>query len=468
MYDEHGRIIEGDLDTITETAYRAWATDIANGLASVLIADAHQLVTDLNQRARHDRILTGHVNPTRHVTLQDETRASAGDHVITRHNERHLVAGRTGWVRNGDRWTITRVHADGALTIQRQGGRAKVVLPASYVAEHVDLGYAITAHRAQGITVDTAHCLVTPSTTRENLYVGMTRARNRNTAYVATDRPDATHTAPHPDDLNLSTARTVLAGVLADTGTEPAAHTAAASELEQWGSIRQLCAEREIILAAALTDHWARLIRATDLTPTQAEQVIASHAFRPLCAGLYRAHTNNQPPHALLQAAVRAGGLDNPSDPATILCRRIETLNDHTPTARPHRSTRMIAGIIPDTDIAIAPEMRHTLDQYNTVITRRAQHLAHRAIQQSEPWLQTLGLHPTGHTETQRWEQAATALAVYRELHHIAGPNPYGTPTPSETPNGHLAHIRQIIAGMTNRDHPVPAPPAHHQPVPTL
>ena len=56
------------------------------------------------------------------------------------------------------------------------------VLPREYVGEYVDLGYAVTAHRAQGITVDTYHVVVTPSTTRENLYVSMSRGRGSNIA----------------------------------------------------------------------------------------------------------------------------------------------------------------------------------------------------------------------------------------------------------------------------------------------
>ena len=41
------------------------------------------------------------------------------------------------------------------------------------------LGYAITAHRAQSATVDTAHVITGPGMTREHLYVAMTRARER-------------------------------------------------------------------------------------------------------------------------------------------------------------------------------------------------------------------------------------------------------------------------------------------------
>ena len=35
-------------------------------------------------------------------------------------------------------------------------------LPSAYVAEHVDLGYALTTHRAQSLTTDTAHPVLAP------------------------------------------------------------------------------------------------------------------------------------------------------------------------------------------------------------------------------------------------------------------------------------------------------------------
>ena len=72
------------------------------------------------------------------------------------------------------------------MTVQRANGGGVVVLPADYVAEHVELAYASTAHRAQGRTVDTAHAMVSPTTTREVLYVSATRGRESNRLYVDT------------------------------------------------------------------------------------------------------------------------------------------------------------------------------------------------------------------------------------------------------------------------------------------
>ena len=90
---------------------------------------------------------------------------------------------------------------------------SSIVLPASYVSESVDLGYAVTAYRAQGVTTDTAHVLVEPTSTRETFYVAMTRGRHSNRAYVTLDRADD-HAEPHPgdDDVRIRVLRAGLCG----------------------------------------------------------------------------------------------------------------------------------------------------------------------------------------------------------------------------------------------------------------
>ena len=140
-YVHHERIQEGETETMIDAAYSAWRIDRQAGRATVLVTDSNESVQALNQRARTDLILDGTVDARREIALHDSTRAAVGDSVITRHNDRRLRAGR-GWVRNGDRWTVTDVRDDGSLTLRRATRRwgASVVLPADYVAEHLDLG----------------------------------------------------------------------------------------------------------------------------------------------------------------------------------------------------------------------------------------------------------------------------------------------------------------------------------------
>ena len=52
-------------------------------------------------------------------------------------------------------------------------------LPKSYVARHVELGWAVTGYGTQGITTDHAIAVVEPSSTRAGIYVAMTRGRGR-------------------------------------------------------------------------------------------------------------------------------------------------------------------------------------------------------------------------------------------------------------------------------------------------
>ena len=218
-YARHHRLREGTTDQMLDAAYAAWRDDTRRGLDSVLVTEATRSVHALNARARAERILAHDDDSGPEVELAEGARASAGDIVITRRNDRRLRALNGGWVRNGDRWLVLDVRRDGSMAVRRAGRRlaATVVLPPEYVAQHVDLGYAITAHRAQGITVDTAHVVASASTTRENLYVSMTRGRDSNIAYVALDQPDDSHATPEVEDV---TARTVLYGVLQHSGAE--------------------------------------------------------------------------------------------------------------------------------------------------------------------------------------------------------------------------------------------------------
>lgn len=219
-YAAHGRLHDGPQEAMTERAYRAWATDIAAGRQSLLLAADRATVTALNRRARADRLRGGLIDPSAEVMLHDGTAAAAGDHVVTRRNERRLGRPDGGHVRNGDRWHVSTVHADGSLDalplgsaeLQPTPGTA-VRLPAEYVRDHVELGYASTVHRAQGATADTAHVIAGAVMPREAFYVAMTRGRDANHAYLVTD--DARLDLHHPDPAAAMTGRQVAAGILA-------------------------------------------------------------------------------------------------------------------------------------------------------------------------------------------------------------------------------------------------------------
>jgi hypothetical protein len=155
FYLDQGRVHVGDLATITEDAFAAWISDRAAGLDTIMLAPTRELVAQLNRRAREH--LLGNVPARQEVRLGDGNRASVGDVIITRANDRQLRLSATDWVKNGDRWTITHLDRNGGLTVRHARSQLKCQLPADYVTTSIGLGYATTIHGAQGVSADTMH-----------------------------------------------------------------------------------------------------------------------------------------------------------------------------------------------------------------------------------------------------------------------------------------------------------------------
>jgi conjugative relaxase-like TrwC/TraI family protein len=384
-YTDHDRVRGGEVDDMTAAAYTAWACDETAGKVSLLIADTNTTVAELNTRARSDRVAWGLVAPYGH-RLHDATRAGVGDRIVTRHNDRHLSTGPTSWVKNGDTWVVRATHPDGTMSVVRAGGGAPVTLPAGYVAHHVELGYATTAHRAQGDTVDTAHAVVRPQTSRELLYVAMTRGRHANTAYVCTDTD--------PDDEygtgEQQAPRAVLEVVLARTGAELSAHQAMRVEQERAGSIAQLAAEYDTIAREARRQRWAALT----------------------------GPGSGADAHRAVPAAASSLGTE-----------------------------RLIAGLIPPAGRISDPELRQSLTERAALIEQRADALVSRAVAAGEPWIARLGPLPADPPARLLWERAAATVAAYRDRHGITDPtNPLGQPHADGQPTRRADRRRAIAA----------------------
>lgn len=432
-YAEHERITDGDTEQMIDDAYTAWKADRVAGLASILISDSNESVTALNERARTDLILDGVVGGPREALLRDEARAAAGDTIITRKNDRRLTAGH-GWVRNGDRWTVLDVRTDGSLLVKRAGAErgSKVVLPAEYVAEHVDLGYAVTSYRAQGVTVDTAHVLVDASMTRENLYVAMTRGRQLNQAYVSVDRPDDAHEMAHPADNDAATGRSVLYGVLQHQGGELSAHETLTVEQERWGTIAQLAAEYNTLAAAAQHDRWVDLIRHSGLTDTEAEAAIGSDAFGPLTAELRRAEAHGHDLESLVPRLVAARQFDDADDIAAVLRYRLAAATSrYTGSGRARTTPRLIAGLIPEVTGPMPEDMRRALTERRELIEMRADAVLDRGLGNSEGWVAWLGSVPSDPRRLAAWRRSARVVAAYRDRYRVEVDATLGAPAES-------------------------------------
>jgi hypothetical protein len=405
------------------------------------VAETQQSVTALNQRARADRIIDGTINPKRELALHDGSAVCQGDQVITRRNDRRLRSGNS-WVRNGDRWIVSKLREDGSVTIRPTNRRfgGSIVLPATYVAEHLDLGYAVTAHRAQGVTIDTSHVVVTSTTTRENLYVAMTRGREENHAYVAIDRPDDDHSQAHPGDNPDATARTVLFGVLQHVGAEPSAHQAITAEQERWGSIGQLAAEYETIAQEAQADRWHTLLAKSGLTGEQVENILASDAYGALSAELRNAAANHHNLDQLLPRLVNIRGFEDADDIASVLHARLARATVlPAGSGRTRKPPRLIAGLIPAADGPMNPQMRQALTERQTLIEQRATTLLDEAIAAREPWTAQFRPKPDEPRKLAAWLTAAHTIAAYRDRYRITdSQNPLG-------PEPHDVTVKQKI-----------------------
>jgi conjugative relaxase-like TrwC/TraI family protein len=414
-YESHNRITGGTREELLEAVYTAWKHDIDAGTSSLMIAPDTATVSELNRRARADRIAAGEVAEDGLADAAGQT-IGIGDHVVTRRNDRHLAAG-TGWVKNGDRWVVTATDHDGTMTARRAGGHGVVVLPADYVAQHVELAYATTAHRSQGRTVGTAHALVSPSTTREALYVAATRGREANLLYVDTAYDPDPQTG-HDRVGDPRTARDVLGAVLANTGAGASAHETlrrAQHEAESWGSLQ---AEYETLAQAAQRDRWNALLGQSGLTAQQLEDVSASDAQGPLVAAFRRAEARGVDIGAALSHLVTARPIAEVDDVASVLHQRVERFTQAAGSRR-RGSTNLIAGLVPRALNVVDPDLARALEERDHALQGRAWNLAQEAVTSRAPWLRQLGEPPANSAAQKQWLRAICTVAAYRERWNI-------------------------------------------------
>jgi conjugative relaxase-like TrwC/TraI family protein len=213
FYLDHGRVHVGDLATTTQDAFAAWASDRATGLDTIMIAPTRHLVAELNARARTHRL--NRAPASAEAALADGNRASVGDVIITRSNDRRLRPTATDWVKNGDRWTITRIGRRGDLTVRHNRSQRTVRLPSDYVRTSTGLGYATTIHTAQGVSADTMHGLLTGQESRQQLYTMLTRGRHANHLYLQVVADGDPHTLIRPDTISPRTPTEILQQIIA-------------------------------------------------------------------------------------------------------------------------------------------------------------------------------------------------------------------------------------------------------------
>ena len=412
-YATHERIADGTRDDMLDALYDAWKADGERGLHSLMLASDTATVNELNARARAERVASGEVIDEG-VDVAGAMTAGINDLVVTRENNRRLTTD-TGWVKNGDVWTVSATHDDGSLTVTRVDGEGSVILPARYVAENVELAYATTVHRAQGRTVDSAHAFVSPTTTREVLYVALTRGSDSNNLYVDT------HYNPDPDTghdglTDIPTALEVLAGLLQHEGADVSATDMIRQSQTQ--SIAALVAEYDTIVSMAEGPHWDEVLSQSGLSDTELAQAKASPAYAALLAQLRDAESRGFDVHAELPMLVMGRSFEDADDVASVLHHRVDRYVTGVDYPSPP-ATELVAGLFPRPTGITDPDVLPALNERADAIEQRARTLAEEAAERGDPWIQNFGDPPESRDAYETWFKEVTAGATYLDRWEI-------------------------------------------------
>jgi conjugative relaxase-like TrwC/TraI family protein len=187
-YRRNGRLHTGDDIAMAADALTAYQADVAAGKDTLLICDTKEIADALNRRIHDDTIDSA--LPT--VGAARGHRIATGDVILSRRNDpTNPVHDATDFaqtadpVRNGQRWTVFAVDPDNQrIAARRLSDGARVAFTGDYLQEHVTHGYAVTVHSAQGVTAEVTHAVLGEHTSRNLLYVALTRGRESNTAYL--------------------------------------------------------------------------------------------------------------------------------------------------------------------------------------------------------------------------------------------------------------------------------------------
>ena len=340
FYADHGRIHVGATDTAAAMAFAGWRADAEAGLDSLLLAPTNDIVSDLNAQARLWRLTREAESATAtdpgavltEARLADGLSASVGDTVVTKTNDRTLTLGRTDFVRNGYRWTVSGVSADGSMTVTHNESGQHLRLPAAYVRASVRLGYAATIDSAQGATArHRCHTVGHDRLNRQQVYTALSRGVVENHVYLSTAEVDP-HRILSPKATHPDTAIDVLTAALARDGAQVSATT-----------LRRRDTDPVLGLAADVARYTDAVGSAAEalLTPAQSAKLDTNaeliHAGITRCEAwpVLRKHlaliaANGRNPLQWLKAVVERGGLDHAADAAAVVDWRLDPSGAHS------------------------------------------------------------------------------------------------------------------------------------------
>jgi hypothetical protein len=419
-YRQHDRVVVAESKT---AATLALLTDWWAAYQEAERDPTQDVVVLAHRRAEVDRLNThcqqllaarGRLGPER---LQVEDRElRVGDRVVCGHNAIAQLG-----VANGSRGTITALDPQArTLTIRLDGPNPReVLLPAWYLDgrergernRRVDLAYATTGHRAQGLTRWRALVRLTGREDSNWLYVQLSRARHETILYpVVGPEPQGAVELDLPE-LDAPDGYRQLAQALVRTGEQTLAiDTPSTPDLRQL-STRELRAERDrlrILLDQAPRDRARELERASRRR-ADADRVLAE---------VTRQADQQRQPRGML-GRLRRGGQPAVTTSASklVATQQANRAADLERELRQHQQAR--AGWL-EANAHLGPAYR----QVTRLLAwqRRASSIA---LEHDHPEYvrDALGPVPESSRGRRSWRQAAAAIEDYRRSYQISDPD---------------------------------------------
>jgi hypothetical protein len=421
-YDKHGRIrAGGTAEQAEHKAGQAWLADTLAGKKSMLLVRSNDQAARVNAHLRAELVRLGKVSEQAVALGKENTTAGVGDLVQARHNRWNLVRGNTRPLINRQTYRVTEILGDGGLKVETGKGVALTV-PADYVAKHLTLGYASTLHAAQGRTVDTGHDLT-------GTYVGMTRGRESNTAWVTT-RPVASD-APvgETQDVKERTAKAVLTDAVENLeevrGAIAQREQADEDEKSTFRHVDRLLLGINQATAGCTSTRLDQLAAERIITPEQREALAADQAMSAVERLLRTAELAGHTPDKVLREALEGKSLAGAERAGQVLHARIRnTLGKQVPQIASYRD------LIP---AGMTGELGRWLGSEADKSDDRRHELGTRVAEEKPPWaIATLGPVPEDPLRRAVWESRAGWAAAYREgAEHTDEHDPLGPPPPA-------------------------------------
>jgi conjugative relaxase-like TrwC/TraI family protein len=473
-YQDHGRVIVHDkLDELHTTAIDHWWAAYRSGGDALLLAGtraaAHALNRDGRARAAAEGLLHGPVLDVHGRQFQ------AGDRVILTRNDGHQWdLDQQQWCRvdNGMIGNIEHVDTTTGSVDVRLINSRPIRLDRDYLAAgHLDHGYAVTVHKAQGVTCDYVFVVGPHGLYREAVYVALSRARLG--AWIFATRRDAAliverhHTTgirlpSEPDDDPeadlLAALHASHAKQLATTIAPPLAaiaDLATATSLDllwaQQRRIRQVTTdlrraghrdptvEAERLTRARTHRHYLHhggRVRALDWDNVGTVTAIADHSGT--CQVQFVAEDGRTATKWLAWSDTKP--IDHPEpvdvpDNATGYLAAVETALAKSVASW----TRLLAahGIAADDPVIVPAAIEH-----------RRRQLHHRLAGDPPDWLcWWLGPRPRDPVGAQVWDDEVATMAAWRDARHLDATTPgYGPPPPEpETVERWQQHLQRSL-----------------------